>query len=108
MRCWKILPAATFCIALLPCAGVDAQTNYDESKVPEYTLPDPLVAADGTKVTDAETWLAKRRPEILERLRAGYRRIFAERRPLLSDERPRPAELDAATIEKLRSLGYVE
>jgi len=46
--------------------GQGAKPNYDESKVPEYTLPDPLVAADGTKVTDAETWFAKRRPEILE------------------------------------------
>ena len=39
--------------------------NYDESKVPNYTLPDPLVMLDGTKVTDAVAWKAKRRPEIL-------------------------------------------
>ncbi len=43
-----------------------AGANYDESKVPQYTLPDPLVLADGTKVADAETWHKKRRPEILE------------------------------------------
>lgn len=40
--------------------------NYDESKVPKYTLPDPLVMADGRKVADAKMWQAKRRPEILE------------------------------------------
>src|SRR4029453_11459840 len=40
-------------------------SNYDESKVPPYTLPDPLVMADGKRVTDAETWRTKRRPEIL-------------------------------------------
>jgi hypothetical protein len=40
-------------------------SNYDESKVPAYTLPDPLVMADGTRVTDPETWRSKRRPEIL-------------------------------------------
>ncbi|MBN1818711.1 MAG: hypothetical protein JW828_15220 [Sedimentisphaerales bacterium] len=40
--------------------------NYDESKVPQYTLPDPLVCLDGAKVTDARTWFEKRRPEILE------------------------------------------
>ncbi len=41
-----------------------AQTNYDESKVPKYTLPDPLVCADGTKVTSAKMWTEKRRPEV--------------------------------------------
>lgn len=40
--------------------------NYDESKVPPYTLPDPLILNDGTKVKDAETWKNKRRPEILK------------------------------------------
>lgn len=40
--------------------------NYDEAKVPKYTLPDPLVFTGGEKVTDAETWFQKRRPEILE------------------------------------------
>lgn len=38
--------------------------NYDESKVPQYTLPDPLVSRDGTRVTDARTWERKRRPEV--------------------------------------------
>jgi hypothetical protein len=40
-------------------------SNYDESKVPPYTLPDPLRFADGTPVRDARAWLSKRRPEIL-------------------------------------------
>ena len=39
--------------------------NYDESKVPAYTLPDPLVLANGEKVADGEAWRARRRPEIL-------------------------------------------
>jgi hypothetical protein len=39
--------------------------NYDEAKVPAYTLPDPLVCADGTKVTTPEQWTKKRRPELL-------------------------------------------
>lgn len=40
--------------------------NYDEAKVPAYTLPDPLVANDGTRVRDAAAWTAKRRGELLE------------------------------------------
>ena len=44
-------------------------TNYDESKVPKYTLPDPLVMQDGRKVADAKTWRQKRRPEVLELFR---------------------------------------
>jgi hypothetical protein len=39
--------------------------NYDESKVPSYTLPDPLVMQDGRKVTTASLWWKERRPEIL-------------------------------------------
>ena len=45
-------------------------THYDESKVPDYTLPDPLVMSDGGKVSDARTWRQKRRPEILELFRS--------------------------------------
>lgn len=59
--------------ALLPLlcltfSGVGAQEpamNYDESKVPAYTLPDPLITSSGEKITDAETWTARRRPELI-------------------------------------------
>lgn len=40
-------------------------SNYDETKVPPYTLPDPLVLANGKPVKDAETWRRERRPEIM-------------------------------------------
>jgi len=46
-----------------------SETNYDEQKVPEYTLPDPLTMTDGTAVADAQTWKSHRRPEILELFR---------------------------------------
>jgi len=39
---------------------------YDESKVPQFTVPDPLIMLNGEKVTDANTWMQKRRPEILK------------------------------------------
>jgi hypothetical protein len=41
--------------------------NYDESKANPYPkLPDPLVLKNGQKVTTAEIWWTKRRPEIVE------------------------------------------
>ena len=56
-------------VALLPAAGALSQAppeaNEDESKVPPYTLPDPLVLADGRKVSDARKWTGKRRPEVV-------------------------------------------
>ncbi len=54
--------------SVLVCLAFQAQRpepNYDESKVPHYTLPDPLLALDGQKVTSAKIWRQKRRPEIL-------------------------------------------
>ncbi len=39
--------------------------NYDESKVGQYTLPDPLRYSNGQPVKTASEWLNKRRPEIV-------------------------------------------
>ena len=45
-----------------------AQTvvNYDESKVPAFTPPDPLTFNDGKKVLTVEQWENRRRAELLE------------------------------------------
>ena len=40
--------------------------NYTEAKVGNYTLPDPLKLANGSRVTDAKAWFEKRRPEIVK------------------------------------------
>lgn len=42
------------------------EINYDETKVPAYTLPNPLTMEDGTAVTTKEDWTEHRRPEILD------------------------------------------
>ena len=56
-------------IAMLAASFAEAQppdANFDESKLPKYTLPDPLVMANGKRVTSAEEWQKLRRPEILK------------------------------------------
>ena len=40
--------------------------QYDESKVPQYVLPDALKLNNGKAVKDVKTWERKRRPELLK------------------------------------------
>jgi hypothetical protein len=40
--------------------------NYDESKVPPYTLPDVLKASNGQIINNKSSWEKTRRPEILK------------------------------------------
>jgi len=62
----ELSAALVFLIMNELCAyGLAEGANYDESKVPDYTLPDPLTMEDGTKVTDAAMWRERRRPEIM-------------------------------------------
>ena len=50
--------------------------NYDEEKVPAYTLPDALTTLDGRKVTTVQLWTKVRRNEILELFRENvYGRV---------------------------------
>lgn len=42
------------------------EANYDEEKVPVYSLPDPLLCADGKYVNNVKDWERKRRPELLQ------------------------------------------
>ena len=50
-------------------AGQISGFNYDESKVPDYKLPDPLVFNSGKAVISAKQWTSKRRGEVLELFR---------------------------------------
>ena len=65
--CRAILLVLAFSLGTACCAEPPG-TNYEESKVPAYTLPDPLLNLDGTKVEDAAAW-KERRSEILELFR---------------------------------------
>jgi len=59
----------TILVSLIMCVtAVNAQpegANYDEAKVPQYKLPDPLVLSNGIKIADASSWWEQRQPEIL-------------------------------------------
>jgi hypothetical protein len=57
--------AVTVAHAAHPAAAQPAGANYDEAKVPAYTLPDPLRFADGGAVRDARDWTERRRAEVL-------------------------------------------
>lgn len=49
-----------------PVVGQDFNPNYDESKVPQYSLPDALIDEQGRPVDEIKKWTDHRRPEILE------------------------------------------
>jgi hypothetical protein len=53
-------------VALLCVAAPLRGAPVDEAQVPPYTLPDPLVMADGAQVVTTNEWLSKRRPELRE------------------------------------------
>jgi len=43
-----------------------SDTNYDESKVPDFEVPDVLETFKGKKVKNVKKWERKRRPELLK------------------------------------------
>ncbi|MGI9550825.1 MAG: acetylxylan esterase [Aurantibacter sp.] len=45
-------------------AQSEPEYNYDESKVPEFRVPDPLTTFDGTKISTPTHWTDKGRPEL--------------------------------------------
>ena len=66
----KRLLLAMALLSLNTFAAEPRPKMMDESKVPAYTLPDPLAMNDGAKVATAQQWREKRRAEILELYRA--------------------------------------
>jgi len=76
---------------LCPVQAQPNAANYDESKVPEYVLPDPLVSPDGKKVTAAE-WKSARRAEVLK--------LFQTHVYGRSPARPREMSFEITSVEK--------
>jgi hypothetical protein len=63
---------STLCLITILSTTLTIQTaaqdsvNYDESKVPPYTLPDPLQLPNGKRITTAEQWTQQQRPAMLK------------------------------------------
>jgi len=57
------------CLSLIISIQLYAQnheeSNYDESKVPAYTLPDVLKSSDNKTIKNKKAWEKIRRPEVL-------------------------------------------
>ena len=69
------------------------EPNYDESKVPEYTLPNPLQMLEGAEVTSSQQWIENRRPEILELFR---KHVYGR-----SPEKPKQIEFEVYEQSKV-------
>ena len=55
-------------LAVLLTQACNAQNyvNYDESKVPDFVVPDPLATFKGKKIKSSKSWEKKGRPELLQ------------------------------------------
>ncbi|MES1260417.1 MAG: acetylxylan esterase [Acidobacteriota bacterium] len=82
----RFILIASFTISV--AAAQTGHYNFDEKKVPPYTLPDPLVLADGEHVRDARAWTDKRRPELLA--------LFADQ--VYGKTPPQPAPLRTSEV----------
>lgn len=55
------------CLALTsPLFAQKKEANYDETKVVPFSLPEPLVMLNGTKVVNRRQWGEHRRPELVQ------------------------------------------
>ncbi|MBI4660363.1 MAG: acetylxylan esterase [Verrucomicrobia bacterium] len=92
----KLSISAVASVLLVSAANIaSAQpkgANYDEAKVPNYTLPDPLLSSNGVRVSDAAAWQQKRRAEVLELFRTH---VYGH-----SPGRPREMSFEVRSVEK--------
>ena len=53
-------------VANIRLSAQDIPINYDESKIPPYTLPDPLKTKNGKHITTSQQWEEQQRPAMLK------------------------------------------
>jgi hypothetical protein len=77
--------AALLTVGQSVARGQPRPSNFDEDKVPPYTLPDPLLSEHGHKILTREQWRQERRPELLKLFRtAVYGNVPTPASPVLS------------------------
>jgi len=84
-----IIVISLFCNALIfsqQKKECDIDVIYDESKVPNYNLPELLITAEGDTVKDANDWMNVRRPQILSLFaNIVYGRIPSPQIPIITE-----------------------
>ena len=77
-------------------AAQPSRANYDESKVPNYQLPELLVTRAGEPVKDSAAWRSRRRPEVFALLES---QMFGH-----APGRPERMSFELASIDR-KALG---
>ena len=90
---WSGIRIAVAAFVAFATSFASAKPNYDESKVPPYTLEDPLTFVDGRKVQTKSDW-RRRRDEILD--------VFA--REMYGQPPPAPEEVVVDLFEEGATL----
>ena len=52
-------------VMTIQIAWSQSEANYDESKVPDFELPDPLKTFGGKKIRNSKQWVKRGKPELL-------------------------------------------
>jgi hypothetical protein len=60
----KLLICCLLFLFLSSAMNAQDEFNYDESKVPQFTLPDPLLFPGGRKVKSVKSWEKRRKPQL--------------------------------------------
>ncbi|MCK0191595.1 acetylxylan esterase [Arenibacter sp. F20364] len=61
----KLLTCFVCAFFILSMSPLLSQTNYNESQVPSFEVPDPLTTFKGKKIKSVKKWEKTRRPELL-------------------------------------------
>lgn len=92
----KLSSTLVLLLFLTPVQGQRFVPNYDENKIPKYTLPDPLTFENGKAVKETKTWQNKRRAEILQ--------LFEEHVYGKSPGKPKGLNQEVTSVEE-KALG---